>query len=49
MLESLDLTDRHDVERLRRSVAMLPAGSWVFRREDALKMLEQLQRGDAVK
>ena len=44
MLGDADLTDPHQVEGLRRSVAMLPANSYdrVFSREEALKILDSL-------
>ncbi len=39
-----DLTNPHDVEGLRRSVAMLPANSYnrIFSREEALRLLDSL-------
>lgn len=44
MLGETDLTNPHEVEGLRRSVAMLPASSYdrIFSREEALKVLESL-------
>ena len=44
MLGQINLTNPHDVEGLRRSVAMLPANSYgrVFSREEALKLIEAL-------
>lgn len=45
MLGDTDLTNPHDVEGLRRSVAMLPANSYdrVFSREEALRILDGLR------
>lgn len=37
-----NLEDRHEVERIRRSVAMLPPGSPALNREDALRVLRRL-------
>ena len=44
MLGQSDLTNPHDVEALRRSLAMLPANSYsrVLSREEALKLVEAL-------
>jgi len=44
MLGDTDLTNPHDVEGLRRSIAMLPANSYdrIFSREEALRLLESL-------
>ena len=42
MLDAHDLTNPHDVERLRRSVAMLKPGVDVFTREQALTLLDTL-------
>lgn len=44
MLGNTDLTNEHDVEALRRSVAMLPANNYdrIFSREEALRLLESL-------
>lgn len=44
MLGNTDLTDVHQVEGLRRSVAMLPAGSdgRIFSREESLQLIEAL-------
>ncbi len=44
MLGTTDLTNHHEVEVLRRSVAMLPANSYdrIFSREEALRILETL-------
>lgn len=44
MLGPIDLTDLHEVERLRRSVAMLPASSHnrIFSREESLKLIGAL-------
>jgi len=39
-----DLTDPHELERLRRSVAMLTPGVLALRREDALQLLAEVQR-----
>lgn len=46
MLGNTDLTNEHDVEALRRSVAMLPANNYdrIFSREEALHILESLTR-----
>ncbi len=46
MLGNTDLTNEHDVEALRRSVAMLPANNYdrIFSREEALRILENLTR-----
>ncbi len=46
MLGDTDLTSPHEVEGLRRSVAMLPANSYdrIFSREEALQVLESLSR-----
>ena len=45
MLGETDLTNEHDVETLRRSVAMLPANTYdrVFSREEALQLLDSLR------
>lgn len=45
MLGTTDLTQEHEVEALRRSIAMLPANSQtrVFTREQALVGLEVLR------
>ncbi len=42
MLGNTDLTNRTDVESLRRSVAMLPASAdnRIFSREEALRLLD---------
>ena len=42
MLGTTDLTNIHDVERLRRSVAMLRPGAQVFDREESLRLLAQV-------
>lgn len=44
MLGQTNLKDLHDVEALRRSVAMLPANSYerIFSREEALRLLDGL-------
>lgn len=43
MLGNADLTNRHDVERIRRSVAMLPAHRpGVLDREEGLAILDQI-------
>jgi hypothetical protein len=39
MLGTTDLTNVHDIERLRRSVAMLRPGAPVFDREESLRLL----------
>jgi hypothetical protein len=44
MLGDTDLTDRHAVERLRRSVALLNTGAPTFNREEALRLLAALAR-----
>lgn len=42
MLGETDLTDIEELERLRRSIAMLPAatGQKIFSREEALRLLQ---------
>lgn len=51
MLERVDLTARHEVERARRSVVMLSPGQWALKREDAMllfgALLAQLERAEA--
>ena len=42
MLRDADLTDRHDVERLRRSVAMLSPRVPCLDRDDGLAVLDAL-------
>lgn len=44
MLGDANLTNPHEVEGLRRSVAMLPANSYdrIFSREEALRILDSL-------
>lgn len=37
-----DLTNPHEIESLRRSVAMLPPKANAFSREDAMKVLQVL-------
>ena len=36
--------DRHELERFRRSLAMLTPGQLALRREDALALLAELER-----
>jgi len=43
MLNGIDLTDRNQVEQLRRSVAMLRPGDWALNREDALRVLKMIR------
>ena len=43
MLGTTDLMNQHDVEGLRRSVAMLSTDSRPFNRSEALTLLEALQ------
>lgn len=45
MLGPTDLTNPHDVEGLRRSVAMLPAntGQLLFTRDEALRLVDALR------
>ena len=45
MLGNTDLTNEHDVEALRRSVAMLPANTYDrgCSREEALRLLDSLR------
>lgn len=45
MLGDTDLTDPHQIEGLRRSIAMLPANSYerIFSREEALRLIGALQ------
>ncbi len=38
--------DRHSVERIRRSVAMLPPGQKALAREDAMLVLSRLDRAE---
>ncbi|MGI9602120.1 MAG: hypothetical protein ACR2QE_09560 [Acidimicrobiales bacterium] len=38
--------DRHAVERIRRSVAMLPPGQKALTREDAMVVLSRLDRAE---
>lgn len=38
-----DLTDRHELERIRRSIAMLPPGSPALNREEALRVFRRLK------
>lgn len=38
--------DRHAVERIRRSVAMLPPGQKALTREDAMMVLSRLDRAE---
>ena len=42
MMVDTDLTDRHDVENLRRSIAMEPAGRPVLSKQDSLAVLDAL-------
>ncbi len=39
--------DRHEIERIRRSVAMLPPGQKSLTREDAMALLRRLDRSEA--
>jgi hypothetical protein len=49
MLGDTDLSDLHEIEQLRRSVAMLPpnADSVIFTRSEALKILSALHQAQA--
>jgi hypothetical protein len=49
MLGDTDLSDLHEIEQLRRSVAMLPpnADSAIFTRSEALKILSALHQAQA--
>ena len=38
--------DRHSIERIRRSVAMLPPGQKALTREDAMLVLSRLDRAE---
>jgi len=38
--------DRHSIERIRRSVAMLPPGHKALSREDAMLVLSRLDRAE---
>lgn len=38
--------DRHEIERIRRSVAMLPPGQKALTREDAMVVLSRLDRAE---
>lgn len=40
----VDLSKSEEVERWRRSVAMLPPQAWAMRREEAMAVLAELQR-----
>lgn len=42
MIDNTDLMNSHEVEQLRRSVAMLTPGEDAFSREDALQVLNVL-------
>ncbi len=42
MLGTTDLTKPHEIEQLRRSVAMLTTGAPVFNREDGIRLLQAL-------
>ena len=42
MLEHVDLTDSHAVERARRSVVMLRPGQLALSREDGMRLLAAL-------
>jgi len=42
MLEHVDLTDSHAVERARRSVVMTKPGQLVLSREDGMRLLAAL-------
>ena len=42
MVIDTDLADRHDVENLRRSIAMEPAGLPVLSKSDSLAVLDAL-------
>ena len=42
MMVDTDLTDPHDVENLRRSIAMEPAGLPVLSKTDSLAVLDAL-------
>ena len=39
-------SNRHEIERIRRSVAMLPPGQKALSREDAMAMLRQLDSAE---
>ncbi len=39
-------SNRHEIERIRRSVAMLPLGQKALSREDAMAMLRQLDSAE---
>lgn len=43
-LRRADLLDDHRLERIRRSLAMLPPESMVWTREQAIGALEEIQR-----
>ena len=42
MIDNTDLMNSHEVEQLRRSVAMLTPGEYALKREDALQVLSAL-------
>ncbi len=43
MLGDSDLTLRHEIENVRRSIATLPAGAPALNREEALRLLDELK------
>lgn len=45
MLDGVDLSEPHELEQVRRSIAMALPGSWALKREEALRLLDLLIQG----